>query len=89
VTLGAGSRGEQCRRKPTHSLDDSGWLLERLGDNHSLDIGRGYDSGLGDDCSLRLRDPLDFSLGLHHPRSDGSTSDSGRDWLRLGLPDAH
>jgi hypothetical protein len=70
-------------------LDDSGWLLERLGDNHRLEIGRGYDGGLCDDCSLRLRDPLNLGLGLHHPRYDGSAGHSGRDWLRLGLPDKH
>ena len=70
-------------------MDNSGWLLERLGDNQSLEIGRGYDSSLCDDCSLRLSDPLDLGLGLHHLRYDGSASNSGRDWLRLGLPDKY
>lgn len=80
---------EQDRRNHTHSQDDGGWLLKRLGDNHSLDIGRGYDSGLCDDCSLRLRDLLNFGLGLHNLRFDGFTSDSSRDWQRLGLPDTY
>ena len=80
---------EQHRRNHTHSLDDSGWLLERLGDNHSLDSGRGHDSGLCDDCSLRLRDFLNFGLRLDNLSYDGSTTDSGRDWLRLGLPDTY
>ena len=70
-------------------MDDSGRLLERLGNNHSLDIGRGYDSGLCDDCSLRLRDPLNLGLGLHHLRFDGSARNTGRDWLGLGLPGKH
>jgi hypothetical protein len=76
-------------RNHTYSLDDSGWLLEGLGDNQSLEIGRRYNRGLGDDCSLRLRDFLDLGLGLYHLRFDGSTSDSGRDWLRVGLDGAH
>ena len=70
-------------------MGDSGWLLECLSDNHSPEIGRGYDNGLYDDCSLRLRDPLNLGLGLHHLRFDGSAGDSGREWLGLGLPDRH
>jgi len=51
--------------------------------------GRGDDDGLCDDCNLRLRDPLNLGLGLHHLRFDGSASNSGRDWLGLGLPGKH
>jgi len=32
---------EWRRRNHTHSVDDRGWLLERLGDNHSLESGLG------------------------------------------------
>ena len=63
--------------------------MEGLGDNDSLEVGRRYDSGLRDDCSLGLRDLLDLGPGLDHLRFDGSTSDSGRDWQRLGLEETH
>ena len=76
-------------RNSTHSQDDSGWLVEGLGDNDSLEVGRGQDSGLGDDCSLRLRDFLDLGLGLYHLLSDAFPGDSGRDWERVGLEDTH
>ena len=80
---------EQCRRNHTHSLDDSGRLLERLGDNYSLDSGLCDDSSLCNDSSLRLRDLLNLGLGLHNLCYDGPTTDGGRDWLRLGLPDTY
>jgi hypothetical protein len=71
-----------------HSLDDSGWLLERLGDNHVWKS-VAAPTAVYEDCSLRLRDPFNLGLGLHHLGFDGSASNSGRDWLRLGLPDKH
>jgi len=77
------------RRNHTHSLDDGGWLLECLGDDHSLESGLGDDGGLCDDCRLDLRDSLSLGLGLHHLRFDGSACNSGRDWLGLGLPNTY
>ena len=66
-------------------MDDSGGLVKGLGNNDSLEFGRGQDSSLGDDCRLRLRDLLDLGLGLDHLLRDALTGDGGRDWERLGL----
>ena len=84
-------RRARSRKGPNaaYSLDDCGWLFEGLGNHLSLEISRGYNSRLRDDCSLRLRDLLDPSPRLYNLRFDGPTSDSGRDWQRLGLDTTH
>jgi hypothetical protein len=84
-----GARGLGKGPNPAYSLDDSGWLFEGLGNHLSLEISRGYNSGLRDDCSLRLRDLLDLRLRPYYLRLDGPTSDSSRDWHRLGLEATH